>query len=1094
LPADASFCLECGQSVGAPPAPRHVSPEAYTPKHLAEKILTSKSALEGERKQVTVLFADIKGSMELLADRDPEDARKLLDPVLQHMMEAVHHYEGTVNQVMGDGLMALFGAPLAHEDHAVRACYAALRMQESVKQYAEEVFRTHGVPVRIRVGLNSGEVVVRSIGSDLHMDYTAIGQTTHLAARMEQLAAPGSVLLAPATLQLAEGYVQVTSRGPVAIKGLPAPVEVFELTGASAVRSRLQASAARGFTRFIGRDAEMEQLRRALKQASEGQGQVVAVVGEPGLGKSRLFYELMHSHHTQDWRILESGSVSYGKATSYLPVIDLLKTYFKIIARDSHRDIQAKVTGAVLTLDRALEPTVAPMLTLLDVPTDDTQWTTLDPQQRRQRTLDAVKRLLLRESQMQPLLVVFEDLHWIDPESQALLEGLVESLPAARLLLLVNYRPEYRHGWASKTYYTQLRLDAFPAETASELLEALVGRDPTVDSLKVLLAAHTGGNPLFLEESVRSLVEQGALAGERSAYRLTRAVEALQVPATVQVILAARIDRLPPEGKDLLQAAAVVGKNVRFTLLRAIAEEPEDALRARLAWLQTAEFLYETSLFPDLEYTFKHALTHEVAYGSLLQERRKSLHARVLAAVEQLYPDRLDEQVEVLAHHALRAEEWERAARWCRAAGLKARSRSAYREGRVWLEEAIRALRYLPESRQNQELGVDIRLELRPVYGALAWADEGLTSLQEAEEIAQQLGDEGRLRNVYAVTMSWFRGRGEYDRALECGQRAQSLARDSGDLGFEAYIAFHQARLHRELGELEQAVERFRTAITILTSHPGVGSQGPLGISVGDCRSVLAWTLADLGRFDEAIAEGDKGVRETDHAMGLFLVAVASNILGLVHLLRGDVTAATPWLERGVQIASEQQVADPLAWGNAILGATELLRGESGSAVEHLDEAHQIAVTNSLQGGYALWTIWRGEAYLAVSRRKDARQSMMDALTFAREHRERGFEAEALRALGHLATTAEPPDVDEADARYHEALTQAEELGLRPLQAHCHLGLGKLYRAVGRAEEARAELSVAAEMLREMGMSYWLPDAEAELAQATAALAGQPAS
>ncbi len=410
LSPTAKFCPECahptGPSAAPSPAQRFGSPESYTPKHLAERILTSRTALEGERKQVTVLFADLKGSMELLADRDPEDARKILDPVLERMMEAVHRYEGTVNQVMGDGIMALFGAPLAHEDHAARACYAALRMQESVAQYAEGVFRSHGVPIQVRVGLNSGEVVVRAIGSDLHMDYTAVGQTTHLAARMEQMATPGTILLAPATLQLAEGYVQVAARGPVAVKGLPEPVEVYALTGASASRTRLHAAAARGLTltRFVGRDAEIEQLRRALALAHDGHGQLVAVVGEPGVGKSRLVYEFTHSHRTQEWLILEAGSVSYGKATSYLPVIDLLKAYFKVHDRETHREIREKVTGKLLTLDRTLEPTLPALLALLDVPVDDAHWQALDPPQRRQRTLEAVKHLLLRESQGQPVL------------------------------------------------------------------------------------------------------------------------------------------------------------------------------------------------------------------------------------------------------------------------------------------------------------------------------------------------------------------------------------------------------------------------------------------------------------------------------------------------------------------------------------------------------------------------------------------------------------------------------------------------------------------------------------------------------------------
>jgi class 3 adenylate cyclase len=456
-PHSNKFCHQCGEPLTAVNStPKFTSPESYTPKHLVEKILTSKGALEGERKQVTVLFADLKGSMELLADRDPEEARKLLDPVLERMMEAVHRYEGTVNQVMGDGIMALFGAPVAHEDHAVRACYAALDVQVAMRRHAEALRRAHGVTVLVRLGLNSGEVVVRAVGSDLRMDYTAVGQTTHLAARMEQLADPGTTLLTADTLRLAEGFIAVKPLGPVPIKGLGTSIEVYELIGVGPLRSRLHAAATRGLTRFVGRKTELEQLRQTLSRAAAGHGQAVAIVGEPGVGKSRLVWEVTHSHRIHGWLVVHAGSISYGKATPYLPVIDLLKTYFKIEDRDDPRTLREKIMGKLLALDRALEPSLPIFLSLLDVPGDDAQWQALDPAQRRQRTLDAVNRLLLRESQVQPLLVVFEDLHWIDTETQALLDRAIESLPTARILLLVNYRPEYRHDWGHKSYYLQL--------------------------------------------------------------------------------------------------------------------------------------------------------------------------------------------------------------------------------------------------------------------------------------------------------------------------------------------------------------------------------------------------------------------------------------------------------------------------------------------------------------------------------------------------------------------------------------------------------------------------------------------------------------
>jgi len=676
---------EAVPSPGAAPAPtQDRAPLTYTPRHLAEQILTSRNALEGERKQVTVLFADLKDSTELIRGLDPEAAQQLLDPAIHCMMDAVHRFEGTVNQVLGDGIMALFGAPIAHEDHALRACYAALAMQAAMQPYTEEVRRTRGLELRMRVGLNSGEVVVRAIGNDLHMDYSAVGETTHLAARMEQMATPGTIRLPTATLRLVEGLVQANALGPVPVKGLAEPVEVFELLGASAVRRRLQAAAAWGLTRFVGRQQELETLQQALERAAAGNGQVVALVGEAGVGKSRLVYEVVHSHRTQGWLVLESASVSYGKATPYFPVLELLKRYVRVDDRDTPRTVRAKVTGQVLTLDEALQDAVPALLALLDVLPEDSPFLAFEPPQRRQRTLEALKRVLLRESQVQPLLLVCEDLHWIDAETQALLDSLSESLPTARLLLLVNYRPEYQHGWGSKTYYTQLRLDPLPPVRADEFLQALLGDDPSLVPLKRLLIARTQGNPFFLEESVRALVETGVLAGERGAYRLVQPVESLQVPATVQAILAARIDRLPAEAKRLVQTAAVIGTEVPWSLLQAIANEPEETLERGLAHLQAAEFLYETSLFPERVYTFKHALTHEVAYQSLLHERRRGLHARIVEAIEALAGERRDEQVDRLAQHALRGEVWDKAVIYFRQAGTKAWARSAYREAVVY--------------------------------------------------------------------------------------------------------------------------------------------------------------------------------------------------------------------------------------------------------------------------------------------------------------------------------------------------------------------------------------------------------------------------
>jgi class 3 adenylate cyclase len=1025
-----------------------------------------------------VLFADLKGSMELLADRDPEEARKLLDPVLERMMEAVHRYEGTVNQVMGDGIMALFGAPLAHEDHAVRACYAALRMQERVKKYAEEVRRSHAAVVKIRVGLNSGEVVVRAIGSDLHMDYTAVGQTTHLAARMEQLADPGAIVIAPETLALAEGYVEVKSLGPVAVKGLADAVEIYEVTGAGLARTRLQAAARRGLTRFVGRGAELEQLRRAQQLAGEGRGQVAAVVGEAGVGKSRLLYEFTHSHRLEGWLTLESASVSYGKATSYRPVIDLLKGYFKIQDRDDLREIREKVTGKLLTLDRALEPALPAFLSLLDVPVDDPSWRALEPAQRRQQTLDAVKRWLLREAREQPLLLIFEDLHWIDSETQALLDSLVDSVGSARLLLLVNYRPEYQHAWGSKTCYSQSRLDALSADSAAELLDALLGADPDLAPFKQLLVKR--GNPFFLEETVRTLVETKALAGERGRYRLTQPIQAIQVPSTVQTVLAARIDRLPPEEKRLLQTASVVGKDVPFALLEAITEFSGDRLRSSLEYLQAAEFLYETGLYPDLEYSFKHALTHEVTYGTLLQERRRELHARIVAAIEAIYQERLSEQIERLAHHAVRGERREKAVHYLRQAGNKAAARSALTDARDWFDQALGMLESLPESAATLEQGFDIHRELRGVLMRLGEPRRALERLREAEVLAEKLNDDCR-RGLVCANMTWAHASaGEYDKAIATGARALEIAGRLGDLRLRILTTSYLALTYHFLGEVERVVTLASENIAALPSdwiYDRLGS-GTLP-SVFD-RHLLVQNLAALGRFAHASEYEAQMLRLAEPTRDAHIIGIAHNSASTLHTTKGEWAQARSLIEHWIVVVRTGNVFGSLfhAVPSSALVLAQL--GEASEASSRLREGEGLVERAAAQGLRRIGRPYRelGRTCLLLGRLDDARR--LGDRAFESSPDEPGSAAWALHLLGDIATHPDRFDAERGEVHYREALALAEPRGMRPLVAHCHRGLGKLYWRTGKRQEAQEHLTTAMSMYREMDMRFWLEQAEAE--------------
>jgi tetratricopeptide (TPR) repeat protein len=782
--------------------------------------------------------------------------------------------------------------------------------------------------------------------------------------------------------------------------------------------------------------------------------------------------------------VLESASVSYGKATPYFPVLDLLKRYCHLDEHDDPRTVRAKVTGQVLTLDETLQETIPALLALLDALPTDSPFLHLDPPQRRQRTLDALKRVLLRESQVQPLLLVFEDLHWIDAETQALLDSLVESLPTARLLLLVNYRPGYQHGWGSKTYYTQLRLDPLPPASADEFLQALLGDDPSLAPLTQLLIARTEGNPFFLEESVRTLAETGVLVGEPGVYRLAQALPTIQVPATVQAVLAARIDRLPPEEKRLLQTAAVIGTAVPLPLLQAIAELPEAALHRGLAHLQAAEFLYETRLFPEQEYTFKHALTHEVAYGSLLLERRRELHARIVEAIETLHRGRLGGEIERLAHHALRGELREKAVHYLRQAGLKAAAQSALLDARAWLEQSLGVLEVLPECQSTLEQAFEIRLELRTVLMQLGQIRSVLECLREAEALAERLNDDRRRGRVCAFATTIQSQHGELDEALVSGTRALEIARRLGDVRLRILTTTYLELVHYYRGEYERVVELATDNLAALPAdwvYEDFGSTAPA--SVFD-RHWLVLSLAQLGRFAEAAEYEAEAIRLAEPTHHAFTVGVAYRAAGTLHLLKGDWAKARSLLEHGIAVARTGNVVVHLPWAVAPSAWALAQLGETSEALNRLQEGEQLVERQAARGivAYRTWAYHAlGHACLLLGRLDEARRLGDRAVEFSPGHH--GFAAHALHLLGDIVTHPDRFDARSGEAHYRQALALAEPRSMRPLVAHCHLGLGRLYGQTGRGEEARAALSTAIALYRAMDMTFWLPQAEAALMQ-----------
>ncbi|MBP0619221.1 adenylate/guanylate cyclase domain-containing protein [Cupriavidus consociatus] len=1083
--ASAKFCSECGAPLSAlASAPSSATPPAaatapstpidYTPPYLAERIRSAQAEMEargqadGERKMVTALFADMAGSTALIHDLDPEDARRLIDPVLALMMEAVHHYEGFVAKSMGDGILALFGAPIANEDHPQRALLAALRMQEAMRHYADGVRLAQGIALQIRVGINSGEVVVRTIRiKDLHTDYDPVGNSIHIASRMESIAVPGSIVASEHTRNLTEGYFAFKALGATPIKGLPEPLAVFEVLGLGPLRTRLQVSASRGLARFVGRTRELEALQEARARARAGHGQIVGLVGEPGVGKSRLCHEFKLLA-PRDSLVLETFSVSHGKAYPYLPLIELLRNYCQITAQDDERRRREKLTGKLLTLDRGLEDSLPYLCHLLGAAEPGSALAQMDTQVRQQRTFEAIKRLLVRESLTQPLELIIEDLQWLDSETEAFLGFLGESVPSARILLLVNFRPEYRHDWSRKSYYTQLRLDPLGAAEARELLRALLGDAAGLGRLEQLILEQTEGNPFFIEEVVQDLVEGQILRGERGHYRLEQVPGKLHIPATVQGVLAARIDRLQPAEKALLQTLAVIGKVFPWSLLVRVVEQPEDKTKTLLARLQAGEFIYEQPAFPEVEYSFKHALTQEVTYGSLLSERRRALHERTAQAVEALFGAQLEEHCSELAYHFSRSGNTPKAVEYLHRAGRQAVQRSADAEAVTHLTMALNLLAALPDGQERAREELAIQLALGPAWMAAKGfaAPEVGETYTRALALCRQLGETAQLftalmglRTFYTVRAELRTARGLADQLLGLAEQARELA-----LQVQARRALGANLFY--LGELVPARERLEQAMALYDPELHRSHAYVYGLEPGvQGLALLAMDLWLLGYPDQACARSQEALalaRTPSHPSDSAdaLIAAAE-----VRLFRGEIQSAHELAQALVALAIDHGLPYGLACGTILTGWALAAEGRTAEGID--------LIRSGLSAYRATGAELLRTHFLALLAETCARAGQLDAglaavdeaLDVADRTDERIHEAELHRLKGELTLLApgRPEDgsqcARDAEACFLHALALAREQGAQSLALRAVLSLGRLWQQQGRQAEARPLLS-----------------------------------
>ncbi len=1061
-PGGKKFCGECGTALGGDGAPsttrttpalgdtatpepaatsgRFASPQVYTPAHLAERILKDRAALSGERKQVTVLFADVSGFTSISERLDPEEVHALINRAFELMLAEIHRYEGTVNQFLGDGLMALFGAPIAHEDHAQRAAHAALGLQAALGRYRDELSTRRGIDFRVRMGLNTGLVVVGAIGDNLRMDYTAVGDTTNTAARMQQLAEPGRIVVTEATRRLIAPYFATRALGAVPVKGKSQPVATYELSGAGATVSRLEARAARGLSPFVGREDALVTLERAWAQARGGRGQAVFVVGEPGMGKSRLLLEFRRGlADTATW--VEGDCVSFGQSVPFLPIVAMLKHNFGIAEQDTGAQIVARIRSRVAFLGEEAASVEALLRYLLAVDPGDPAVAAMDPVQRRTRIVAATQRLAAAGSRRRPVILVVEDAHWIDRASEEVLKSLSESLPGMAVLLIVTYRPVYQQPFGDRTYYWRIGLQPVEEGDAVRIVRATLGGAELPRELAVTIAAKAEGNPFFLEEIGRTLVETGAVRAKGGRLELVQAVSTISVPDTVQDVIAARLDRLAEPQKRTVQTASVIGREFALVLLRRVSDL-HDQLEQSLGELKRSELIYEKVGFGELEYVFKHALTQDVAYASLLQAERRRLHALIGVAIEDVYAGRLDERAEELAYHFTRGEVWDKVVHYARLAAERAAGFFVDVKAVEFYELALDALARLPETAETARAGVDLRLGMRPPLWRSGKLDPLFERMKEAEALATRYGETGRLDAIFSFLVQYYWAKGEQEQALEYGRRCLEMADARDDLGLRVTGHFYMCHACHALGQYAEGLRHARTIIDLLEGPKATERFGLSGLPYCGACALAARTLNEVGDPEGALDFMQRGERVAEAANNLYSQTVVAIEKGNALASHRTPAEAIAILEAAARTCREKNFVGWLMLALAPLGRAYACTGRFEDGIAAAKEAIALQEGTGAVVNRAYLHLSLARAYLEANRLDEAEASARTGLEFAERHGERGWEGWNRFVLGEIAWRR--GDGAAVMQRFDEAQEIAEELGMRPLVEQCRAGLAKL--------------------------------------------------
>ncbi len=1038
-------------------------PRSYTPKYLADKILNNRSSIEGERKNVTVMFADVANSTAVFEDLDPEDVHQIMDGCFRLLLDEVHRFEGTINQFLGDGVMALFGAPIAHEDHVQRACHAALAIQKAHAPYAESLKTRYGIDLKLRIDLNCGPVVVGSIGNDLRMDYTAKGDTVNLAAGMENNAEPGAVMVTKHLYKLTREYFEFEPIGSIEVKAKEKSVEAYLLIKPTGVETRFAASAARGLTRFVGRAREIKALNEVFEKARSGEGRVAGISGEAGVGKSRLLLEFRNSLPKGEYRYFEGRCSHYGESMPYLPLLDVLRSFIGVKEGEPEQTIKRKLGKRILGLDKKLRKIIPPLQELLSIKVEDEEYAKLEPRQKRERTFEAIRDLLIRASRLRPMVLAIEDLHWIDRTTEEFLDYMIGFLPGTRILLLLLYRNEYTHQWGSGSCYSGIGVGQLSMSRSVDLVAAILEGGYVAPELSELILGKSAGNPFFIEELTFAMIEKGSIRRKGESFVLAGDISGMEVPDTIQGIIAARMDRLEESLKRIVQMAAVIGREFAFHILETISEMKE-GLKSGLIQLQRLEFINRKSLSPELEYIFRHALTQETAYRSLLAARRKELHCKTALAIEELFSERIGEFCTVIGEHFLRGEAWERASEYLIRAGDTATRLFASPEARLHYARALDALAHLPSSENNRRSKVDTLIKQTSLSWAVDSPEQNIVRMSEAERLVQELpGPDGipgsdllrlaRVRlwmgRIHFVSNAIPEAIAYYRQVLEVAQKLgdpELLALPSLSIGMALWFQGH-------FGKAEPLLRQAITAFEQLGDWVGwINAVGYLGM-----------TLGSTGRYEEGLAQCQRAIaraRELNYPNGIALGFIQ---MSRIYADAGNL-ACTLETTRQAKEAAEQS-------GNRIFvyfyyanrSYAELCGGQFDAAAANM--ANCMAVAQELGGqlfGGNVFVTHNAEIALGRGQVEQALSIAEQAAAMAEKTGHIWGEASSRQVWGRSLAAMNPPKWDEAEAQMAESLRLYELGEARLYAARMRMHWGIICRDRGNTHAAREHFEKSA--------------------------------